>query len=284
MIRNFLLSTIGVGALLVLSACGSSSGNHNPFGGTSSTTTTVVNATATATAVTQTNTPNTVQVFNVGTCEGAIRNGEGYPGPTTAKAKADLGIDVQRNGSECASWTFRDPTGTTHMSTCLEGYTCTYTLPDKSVQLFVGDGRSRAASAATYRWKAGYPMGDKVNESPPCRLADAEDHWGVKEDPSFRAHAGNFSCPASSNSSTQATSSSVNSGGGNTPAAAVCDPNRDAIGGTWTSQGNNQWSLTGQATVTGNSRYTIHTPGYPGDPGLPVGQSESTAAATAYCK
>jgi len=75
-------------------------------------------------------------------------------------------------------------------------------------------------------------------------------------------------------------STSMASNGGNT---GSCDPNRD-LGGSWTSKGGNAWGLNGQATVTGNSRYVVHTPGYPGDPGLPAGKSENTAAATAYCQ
>lgn len=273
---------LAAGILALMAGCtGDNKGSSTP------TPTATTAPTATAAASATDNNTGSMTLSNGTRCTLAVQNAEGYPGPTTGKAKQDIGLDVQRLGTECSAFVFRDPTTKAHDAKCPNGYVCTFTLADGSVKVFTGDDKTRAASSGTIRWIKGYPSSDKVHEAPPCKLARAEDRFGNKEDPSFVATAGNFSCGASSSSN--GTSSAANQqktapapSGGNT--SGSCDPNKDGIGGSWTSKGGNAWGLNGQATVTGNSRYTIHTPEYPGDPGLPSGKPENTAVATAYCK
>ena len=208
-------------------------------------------------------------------CNAAIVNNEGYPGPTTAQAKVDTGIDVQRLGTECSAFVFRHPHGESSPTTCKTDYVCTLTLSDGSVKVFVGDDKERMASAATYRWVDGYPENDKVHEDPPCKLARSEDRFGAGEDPAFVATAGNFSCGGGQ---------SYNS---NSPQPAAvttlqCGDPAEQLGGSWVREGN-KMSLQGTAEITGHPAWTIHTPGYPGDPGLPPGSFETTGTASAYC-
>ncbi|MDO8270154.1 MAG: hypothetical protein Q7T54_05810 [Candidatus Levybacteria bacterium] len=205
-------------------------------------------------------------------CNQAVKNAEGYPGPTTAQAKLDTGIDVQRLGTECAAWVFRDPKAQTHPTTCKTGYVCTFTLSGGAVKVFVGDNKSQQASAAIYRWVNGYSANDKVRENPPCELARSEDKFGRGEDPSFPATAGNFTCTGSTTTTTTSN-----------PSTATCGkPEVDLGGGTWVRIGD-RMSLQGTATIHGHPAWTVHTNAHPGDPGLPPESSETTSGASAYC-
>lgn len=66
------------------------------------------------------------------------------------------------------------------------------------------------------------------------------------------------------------------------PVASVADPSKD-LGGQWLHVSGNKYSLTGGShTIHGAQGWTVHTPGHPGDPGLPVGRSETTSIATGY--
>lgn len=69
------------------------------------------------------------------------------------------------------------------------------------------------------------------------------------------------------------------------PTTSICsgrNPNTD-LGGQWQFV-SGQWSLAGTGTITGNACWIVHTPRYPGDPGLPVGVTETATSATAYLR
>jgi len=60
------------------------------------------------------------------------------------------------------------------------------------------------------------------------------------------------------------------------------DPS-SALGGQWQFVSGNQWKLVGGThTIHGSQGWVVHTPRFPGDPGLPPGQTEETNIATAY--
>lgn len=239
----------------------------------------------------------TMFILNGLKCANGTTNSENYPGPTTAEVKSATATDYQRVGTECSAFTFRDPSGKTHDTVCPVGYVCTYTLADGSVKVYIGDGAHYQASAATVRWHAVYPDGDAVKDNPPCGLVSKEDIFGQGDVPSFRATAGNFSCNGSGVSTQSQTTipGSVNIGGQTytgtvtvpdqvdppapAPQAPACDTS--VLGGTWTHVSGNQYA--GSGYITGNSAWIIHTPTYPGNPGLPAGASEQVDMATGYC-
>ncbi len=239
----------------------------------------------------------TMFILNGLKCASGTTNSENYPGPTTAEVKSATATDYQRVGTECSAFTFRDPSGKTHDTICPVGYVCTYTLADGSVKVYIGDGSLYQASAATVRWHAVYPDGDAVKDNPPCGLVSKEDIFGQGDVPSFRATAGNFSCNGSGVSTQSQTTipGTVNVNGQTytgtvtvpqqvapqapAPQGTTCDTS--VLGGNWSHVSGNMYS--GSGAITGNAAWVIHTPTYPGNPGLPAGASEQVDIATGYC-
>lgn len=121
-------------------------------------------------------------------------NEEGYPGPTTAQAKIDLGLDVQRLRTEHSAFVWRSFPNVVDVD-CPSGYVCTVTLEDESIKVYQGQsGLKLRISAGTFRFIEGYSADDAVHGNPPCMLLKQEQDFGVGEVPSFVVSAGNFDC------------------------------------------------------------------------------------------
>ncbi|OGK17822.1 hypothetical protein A3G67_02745 [Candidatus Roizmanbacteria bacterium RIFCSPLOWO2_12_FULL_40_12] len=205
-------------------------------------------------------TPRDKPSDNGDTCASAVTNAEGYPGPTTQEAKEVINLDVQRLGTECSAFVFRDPDQETHPANCPDGWVCTFTLADGGVKVYQGeDGLTVNASAGTLRFVAGYPSADKVHEDPPCELARAEDSFGQHEDPSFPASAGNFNCNGSNSTDSSAPTCPTFAGLATTP---IGDGGCKYKGSVVTDVVPNGWTAhywDGSKTVDANPGATITT-------------------------
>jgi hypothetical protein len=72
-----------------------------------------------------------------------------------------------------------------------------------------------------------------------------------------------------------------------TVSAPSCgNPNTDlrAVGAEFKSAGGNKWEAIGSVTIVGHPAWTVHTNLHTGDPGIKIGEQETTVNATAYCK
>ncbi len=118
--------------------------------------------------------------------------------PTTAQAKIDTGMDVQRLKTEPCAFVWRSfpksapgkvaagYIGTVHFA-ANAGDT------EGMIQVFKSPKTFERIYAGTFRYKAGgYPANDAVNN--PCELLKKEQDFGADEDPSFPVTAGDFTC------------------------------------------------------------------------------------------
>jgi len=191
--------------------------------------------------------------------------------PTTGEIKGMLSLDVVREGTEFCGFEWRGIPFSSKVNVP-GGFFATLHLTEKDAKgndrivLIDGDKNPDIYEifAGTFRWKKGYPTGDPARDNYEGLLAK-EQNFGRVERPTFNV------VPFGSGS--QPSAGSSGSGG--------ADPST-ALGGTWNFTGGNQWTLTGAATIHGAAGWIIHTPNHPRDPGLPVGQQETTSVATAY--
>lgn len=111
---------------------------------------------------------------------------------TTAWAKQELEINVQRLAQEPAAWVWRAVPEASDTSVCPVDWICTLHTAAGPIQVFVGDGIQREIVAGTFRYVPGYPGTDAVRRS--CDLLAKEVAFGGGEVPSFSVTAGNFRC------------------------------------------------------------------------------------------
>jgi len=117
------------------------------------------------------------------------------PGPTTAEAKALIGVDVQRISTEWSAFTRRTfPVSET--AVCPVGAICTFHTAqngvDSGIKVFIGDNVPREEMALTVRFVKYYPATDAVHNA--CVLMAKEELNGRTDDPSFTVEGGNFTC------------------------------------------------------------------------------------------
>lgn len=158
---------------------------------------------------------------------------------TTGQAKAAIGLDIVREGSEPCGFEWRSNGAAVVEGKVASGWIATLHMENNVIQVVTQPGTYRI-KAGTWRFMAAYPLGDPARDDA-CGLLAKEQQFGQQEDPSFKVEAGSgLNCSGGSSPSTS-TSSATMSG-----LRAKCPEAASVISSAgWVDFGSNGWKYNG---------------------------------------